>query len=86
MWDITMTIEQQIEYLDTHCPFYTYHTSKGPTRHDFFREINTEIQAYLLGFYAADGTITGSYVKPNLKWKKNENFRSYVSIKYTQKL
>lgn len=52
-----MTIEQQIKYLDEQCPFCTHHTSKRLTRHNFFNEINTEIQAYLFGFYAADGSI-----------------------------
>ena len=36
---------------------FTNHVSKRKIRHDFFKNINTEIQAYLLGFYAADGNI-----------------------------
>ena len=45
------------EYLDTYCPLYTHHTSKREIRHDFFSIIETELQAYLLGIIASDGSI-----------------------------
>lgn len=36
---------------------YKVNRSKHYIRHDFFKNISTEIQAYLLGFYIADGSI-----------------------------
>lgn len=38
------------------------------------------IRHFIRGYFDGDGTISGAYVKPDPKWKKNENFRSYVSI------
>lgn len=38
------------------------------------------IRHFIRGYFDGDGCIVGSYVKPDLKWKKNENFRTYVSI------
>ena len=38
------------------------------------------IRHFIRGYFDGDGSIIGSYVKPDLKWKKNENFRTYVSI------
>jgi hypothetical protein len=49
--------------------FYKLNGSKYPINHDFFKNINTEIQAYLLGFYVADGNIN----------KKRKTFRVKVS-------
>lgn len=52
-----ITKEKQLEQLDVICKFYTNGTSKRLIRHDFFKNIQTEIQAYLLGFYVADGSL-----------------------------
>lgn len=38
------------------------------------------IRHFIRGYFDGDGTISGHYVKPDIKWKKRENFRSYVSI------
>ena len=37
--------------------FYKINGSKYHINHDFFKSIETEEQAYLLGFYVADGNI-----------------------------
>ena len=52
-----MTKQEQIKFIEDNYPEYTNHFSKRSIRHDFFSEIKTELQAYLLGFYAADGSI-----------------------------
>lgn len=41
---------------------------------------NDLIRHFIRGYFDGDGTISGHYVKPDPKWKKNENFRSYASI------
>ena len=48
---------EQLKYIEETYPLYTNHTSNRRIRHDFFKDISTEIQAYLLGFYAADGSV-----------------------------
>lgn len=48
---------EQIKYIEENFPLYCTNSSKRKIRHDFFSKIETEIQAYLLGFYAADGNI-----------------------------
>ena len=45
------------EYLNIHYPLYTNHISKRETRHDFFKNIDTELHAYLLGLIMSDGSI-----------------------------
>lgn len=52
-----MNKEEQIKFIEDNYPLYTNHISNRGIRHDFFSEIKTELQAYLLGFYAADGSI-----------------------------
>lgn len=52
-----MNKEQQIKFIEDNYPMYVNHTSSRRIRHDFFKNIQTEIQAYLFGFYAADGSI-----------------------------
>ena len=37
--------------------FYKLNGSKYAINHDFFTNIKTEAQAYLLGFYVADGNV-----------------------------
>lgn len=48
---------EQIKFIEDNYPLYTNHISNRRIRHDFFSKIETELQAYLLGFYAADGSI-----------------------------
>ena len=50
-------VDIQIEIIEKICPIYKVSRSKHYIRHDFFKNISTEIQAYLLGFYIADGSI-----------------------------
>lgn len=45
------------EYLNKHYPLYTNHVSKREIRHDFFKNIDTELHAYLLGLIMSDGSI-----------------------------
>ena len=52
-----MNREEQIKFIEDNYPAYTNSHSKRRVRHDFFKNIRTELQAYLLGFYAADGNI-----------------------------
>lgn len=46
-----------INKLNEICPLYKNGTSKREIRHDFFKNIQTEIQAYLLGFIMSDGSV-----------------------------
>ncbi len=52
-----MNKSEQIKFIEDNYPLYTNHISNRRIRHNFFSNINTELQAYLLGFYAADGSI-----------------------------
>ena len=52
-----MTRIEELNYLKENCPLYINGTSKREVRHNFFKEIKTELQAYLLGFIMSDGTI-----------------------------
>ena len=66
-----MNIQEQNDYLNANYGFYKNHTSRRNIRHDFFKNISTEIQAYLLGFFVADGSINA----------KRKNLRIHVSKK-----
>ena len=50
-------IKEQIEIIEKEYPLYKNGTSKREIRHDFFKNIQTEMQAYMLGFHAADGSL-----------------------------
>lgn len=52
-----MNKKEQLNFIEDNYPAYTNHKSNRRIRHDFFKNISTELQAYLLGFYAADGSI-----------------------------
>lgn len=52
-----MNREEQIKFIEDNYPLTTNHISNRRIRHDIFSKIETELQAYLLGFYAADGNI-----------------------------
>ena len=51
-----MNKEEQLQFIKDNYPAYTNHVSKRRIRHDFFKNISIELQAYLLGFYASDGS------------------------------
>ena len=52
-----MTKQEQIKFIEDNYPLYINSGAKRRLRHNFFSNIETELQAYLLGFYAADGNI-----------------------------
>lgn len=52
-----MDKKEQIKFIEDNYPLTTNHISNRRIRHDIFSKIETELQAYLLGFYAADGSI-----------------------------
>ena len=52
-----MNKEEQLNFIKNNYILYSRHTSKRKIRHDIFKNIRTEIQAYLLGFFASDGNI-----------------------------
>ena len=52
-----MNREEQIKFIEDNYPLTTNHISNRRIRHSIFSKIETELQAYLLGFYAADGSI-----------------------------
>lgn len=52
-----MNKKEQLKFIEDNYPLTTNHISNRRIRHDIFSKIETELQAYLLGFYAADGNI-----------------------------
>lgn len=79
-----MNREKQIEILDKICPMYRNGTSKRELRHEFFKNIQTEIQAYLLGFFASDGTIDKKRSTMTIKLNEKDSeiielFRNIIS-------
>lgn len=52
-----MTKEEQFKILDEICPFYCGKGTAKRTRHNFFTNISTELQSYILGLHTADGCI-----------------------------
>lgn len=62
MWLITLNFkimnrQEQLKFIEDNYPLSTNHVSNRRIRHTFFISIETELQAYLLGFYAADGSM-----------------------------
>lgn len=66
-----MNKKEQLKYIEDTCPATTHHQSNRRIRHEFFKNIDTEVQAYLLGFYTADGSID----------EKRKTFRVELAIK-----
>lgn len=52
-----MNRQEQLKFIEDNYPLFTNHVSNRRIRHTFFKSIETELQAYLLGFYAADGSM-----------------------------
>lgn len=52
-----MNKQEQIKFIEDNYPATMSHSSQRRVRHTFFQNIETELQAYLLGFYVADGSI-----------------------------
>ena len=65
--------EKQIELIELEYPLYKNATSKREIRHDFFKNIQTEIQAYLLGFHAADGSLDEERKMFRVKLQERDN-------------
>ena len=75
---------EQLEIIEQLCPMYKNGTSKRLLRHEFFRDIKTEIQAYLLGFHAADGSINNERNTLRVKVTKTDSeiidlFQEFIS-------
>lgn len=68
-----MEKNKQLEIINEICPLYINGTSKRSLRHDFFKNIQTELQAYLLGFHAADGSINLERYTLRVKLTKNDS-------------
>jgi len=47
----------QLNIIESEFPLYKNGTSNREIRHNFFSYIRTEIQAYLLGIIASDGSV-----------------------------
>lgn len=77
-----MTIKEQLEIIEKECPLYKNGTSKRELRHDFFKVINTELQAYLLGFIMSDGSINKqrNTLAINIHSKDSEIFELFKII------
>ena len=61
---------EQLKLIEDNYPLELHHISTREIRHSFFSKIETELQAYLLGFYAADGSIN----------EKRKTFRIHLQI------
>ena len=74
-----MNIEEQINILNKNCPLEKgYVNSKRLVRQNFFNHISTEIQAYLLGFYIADGSLNEK--RNTVRIKVTESDKAIVDI------
>ena len=73
-----MKIEKQIKILEDICPALKKHISKRDVRHDFFKHIQTEIQAYLLGFFIADGSVDQK--RKTLRIQLNEDDKELIEL------
>ena len=75
---------EQIKIIEQLCPMYKNGSSKRCLRHEFFGDIQTEIQAYLLGFHAADGSINDERNTLRVKVTKSDSeiielFKEFIS-------
>ena len=79
------------EYLNEHYPLYTRYNSKREIRHDFFKNVDTELHAYLLGLIMSDGSINDkrATLSHTVNIKDKELLRYYKVIcpnAYMQKI
>lgn len=70
-------IEQE-EYINDNFKLELHHTSKRRTRHTIFSRIDTELQAYILGFFAADGSIDEKRKTFRVKIKEEDSEIIYL--------
>ena len=73
-----MNKEEQLKFIEENYPLYTNHTSNRRIRHDFFKNIRTELQAYFLGFYTADGSIDEQRKTFRIHLKKEDSNIIYL--------
>lgn len=74
-----METNKQIEILNNICPLKIgYRNSKREIRINFFTNIQTEIQAYLLGFYVADGNL--NLKRNTIRVKINEKDKEIIDL------
>lgn len=76
-----MKIEEQVQILEGICPAFKNHISKRNVRHDFFKDIKTEIQAYLLGFFIADGSVDEK--RKTFRVQLNEDDKEIIDLYQT---
>lgn len=76
---VIMETNKQIEVLNIICPLKIgYKNSKREIRINFFTNIQTEIQAYLLGFYVADGSL--NLKRNTIRIKINEKDKEIIDL------
>ena len=69
---------EQEEYINNHFKLEVHHTSKRRTRHTIFSDIQTELQAYILGFFAADGSVDEKRKTFRLKLQQDDSEIVYL--------
>lgn len=75
---------EQIKLIEDNYPLEINHIAKREVRHSFFSKIETELQAYLLGFFAADGSINEKRKTLRIHLQKQDSkivdlFKDYIS-------
>ena len=73
-----MNKQEQIKFIEDNYPLTTHHVSNRRIRHSIFSTIKTEIQAYLLGFYAADGSINEKRKTLRIHLQKDDSELVYL--------
>ena len=73
-----MTKLEQEQYISDNFKLEVRHTSKRPTRHTIFSDIKTEVQAYILGFFAADGSVDEKRKTFRIKLQQDDNEIIYL--------
>lgn len=73
-----MNKQEQIKFIEDNYPLTTNHISNRRIRHSIFSKIETELQAYLLGFYAADGNINEKRKTFRIHLKKQDSELVYL--------
>ena len=75
-----LTFKEQIKFIESNYPLFKTNTAKKEVRHNFFNNIQTEIQAYLLGLLMSDGSInTDNQIKLHINEKDRELF-DYLKV------
>ena len=79
-----MNREEQIKFIEAQFPAYSKGVSKRNIRHSFFKSIDVEIQAYLLGFHASDGSVDEKRKTFRIQLSKKDSeiiylFRDFIS-------